>query len=63
MKQHHNWDLVYLDNLMPWERYAYVDMLESYLIELEKENKLKEQEEKARRAHIERKIKETIRRK
>lgn len=57
MRQHHGWDLGYLDGLSPWERYAYIDLLEEYLIELEKERKLKEQEEKARQASIQRQLK------
>ncbi len=57
MKQFHNWDLTYLDELSPWERYSYIDMLEAHLIEMEKERQLKEQEAKAERAAFERRLK------
>jgi hypothetical protein len=39
--QHHKYSLTELDNLMPWERQVYIDLLMKYL---EEENeKLKEQ--------------------
>tara|TARA_R100000234_G_scaffold2202_1_gene1914 strand:+ start:465 stop:593 length:129 start_codon:yes stop_codon:yes gene_type:complete len=41
MMQHHQYSLTELDNMIPWERQVYVQMLMDY-IEREKE-KLKEQ--------------------
>jgi hypothetical protein len=41
MMQHHNYSLTELDNLIPWEKQIYVDMLINYL---EEENeRIKEQ--------------------
>ena len=39
--QHHNYSLSDLDNMLPWEREIYVDMLIQYI---------KEENEKAKRA-------------
>jgi hypothetical protein len=40
--QHHKYSLTELDNLMPWERQVYIDLLMNYL---EEENdKIKEQQ-------------------
>ena len=39
--QHHNYSLSDLENMMPWEREIYVDMLISYI---------KDENEKAKRA-------------
>lgn len=46
MIQHHNWRLNDLENMMPWERYVYVDMLHAFL---------KEEEKKLRDVELERK--------
>jgi hypothetical protein len=44
--QHHKYSLTELDNLMPWERQVYIDLLMSHL---EEENeKLKEQQRNRR---------------
>lgn len=37
--QHHKYNLTELENMMPWERHAYIDLLLDYI---------KQQEEKAR---------------
>lgn len=58
MKQYHNWDLGYLDSILPWERYIYIDMLEEYLKELEEKNRIKEKEARDRQAAIERRLRE-----
>lgn len=29
--QHHKWSLSDIDNLMPWEKYIYVDMLQAHI--------------------------------
>lgn len=35
MKQHHGWDVDFLESLVPFERRVYVDLLLRYLRELE----------------------------
>ncbi len=57
LMHHHKWSLTELENLMPWERYIYIDMLNDFLIELEKEAQLKQQEQKAEMARIQRQLK------
>jgi hypothetical protein len=47
LMQHHHWHLSHLETLMPWERYVYIDLLDAYLKEQEKLNKLREQEQRA----------------
>jgi len=42
--QHHNYSLSDLENMLPWEREIYVDMLIAYI----KEENQKEKERKAR---------------
>lgn len=39
---------------MPWERYVYIDLLQQFIDELEKEKQLKEQERKAEMARLQR---------
>lgn len=39
LMHHHKYSLADLENMVPWERYLYVDLLKAYI---------KEQEEKAR---------------
>ena len=41
MMQHHNYSLTELDNLIPWEKQIYVDMLINYL--QEENERIKEQ--------------------
>ena len=55
--QHHNWSLSDLEGMLPWERYIYIDMLQQYLDEKEKERQLKEQEMKAQMRSMENKQK------
>ena len=45
--QHHNYSLTEIENLMPWERDIYVDMLVTYL----KEQKEKQKEEQMNRQY------------
>jgi len=40
--QHHNYSLSDLENMMPWEREIYVDMLIQYIKEENRKNKEKE---------------------
>jgi hypothetical protein len=37
MIQHHNWSLTELDDMMPWEREVYVELLIEHLEEQKKE--------------------------
>ena len=45
--QHHKYSLTELDNLLPWERQVYIDLLVQFL-ELENE-RLKEQQRQRKR--------------
>ena len=54
--QHHKWSLSDLESMMPWERYIYVDMLNEFLMEQEKEAQLREQEQKAAMARMQRQM-------
>jgi len=42
---HHKWDPEYIDNLMPWEKEIYVNLLVNFL--KEEENRMKEQQAKS----------------
>ena len=42
--QHHNYSLSDLENMMPWEREIYVDMLVSYIKEENEKQKHREAE-------------------
>ena len=57
LMQHHHWSLSELDNMMPWERYIYLDLLKAFLDEQEQLRQQQEQENKARIAQIERQAK------
>ena len=46
LMQHHNYSLTELENMMPWEREVYVDMLVSYI--KEENRKIKEKQAKGR---------------
>ncbi len=41
--QHHNYSLTELDNMMPWEREIYVDMLVEFIKEEKKKQKERNQ--------------------
>ena len=56
LMQHHKWSLSDLESMMPWERYIYVDMLNEFLMEQEKEAQLREQEQKAAMARMQRQM-------
>ena len=49
MMQHHKYSLSDLENMMPWERHVYVDLLKEHI---EKENERIEQENNRREAQI-----------
>jgi hypothetical protein len=44
--QHHKYSLTELDNLIPWERQVYIDLLLKYL---EEENEKLREEQRARK--------------
>lgn len=44
LMQHHRWSLEYLEQMMPWERYTYIQLLQDFLAEQEKERQQREQE-------------------
>ena len=39
MMQHHKYNLSDIENMMPWERAIYIDMLQEYLKKLEEQNR------------------------
>ena len=43
LKQHHNWSIDEIENMIPWEREIYVTMLKQYI---EEENRKMEQQNK-----------------
>jgi hypothetical protein len=47
LMQHHHWSLESLEQMIPWERYIYIQLLQDYLEEKEKERVQREQELKA----------------
>ena len=47
--QHHNYSLSDLENMMPWERDIYVDMLVEYIKEENKRIKERQQREQTNR--------------
>jgi hypothetical protein len=55
MVQHHGWDIKALEEMMPWERYIYVDLLQEFLKDEEQKAKDRENEMKDRARHFNRK--------
>ena len=47
MMQHHKYSLTELDNMMPWEREIYVNLLAKWI--KEENDRIKEEERKSRR--------------
>jgi hypothetical protein len=39
MMQHHKYNLYDIENMMPWERAIYIDMLQDYLKKIEEQNR------------------------
>jgi 3-methyladenine DNA glycosylase AlkD len=54
LMQHHKYSLSDIENMIPWEKFIYVDMLKQYI---------KQQEDIARDQAAQRKVQATIRRK
>ena len=48
MVQHHKWSLSDLEGMMPWERYVYLDLLQSHIREEEQKRVDRENDLKAR---------------
>lgn len=48
LMNHHKWSLSDLEDMMPWERYIYIDLLQDFLIEQEQLRKQQEQEMQAK---------------
>jgi len=46
LMQHHNYSLTELENMMPWEREIYVEMLEQYIKEENDKQKQRQAEGK-----------------
>jgi hypothetical protein len=44
--QHHKWSLSDINDIMPWEKYIYVDLLNAFLREEEEKVKQRENERK-----------------
>ena len=44
--QHHNYSLTDLENMLPWEREIYVDMLVQYIKEENEKTKREQQQQK-----------------
>ena len=47
LMQHHHWSLTEMENMMPWERYIYIDLLHAFLKEQEQKMKDLENEQRA----------------
>lgn len=47
LMQHHHWSLSDMENMMPWERYIYIDLLHAYLKEQEQKMKDLQNEQRA----------------
>lgn len=46
--KHHNWSLEIIEAMMPWERYIYMELLQSWIREEEKRRHEENQQAKAR---------------
>ena len=47
MMQHHKWSISEMEDMMPWERYIYIDLLQAFLKEQEQLAKQQELDQKA----------------
>jgi hypothetical protein len=48
MMQHHKYSLTELENMMPWEKFLYVDLLSEHIKKLEQDRRDQEAANKAR---------------
>ena len=53
--QHHKWSLSEMENLLPWERYIYIELLSQFFREEEEKAKQRENELRNMRNHANRK--------
>ena len=51
---HHKWNLGEIENMMPWEKHIYVDLLNSWIQEQEDEARQRENEHKNMLAQLNR---------
>lgn len=49
LMQFHKWDITYIEGLMPWEKFLYLDMLQKYV---QHENDVAREKAAARRKQI-----------
>lgn len=47
LMQHHQWNVEYLEKMIPWERYIYVQLLQDFIAEQERLRQQREQEIKS----------------
>jgi hypothetical protein len=52
--QHHKWSLSDIENMLPWEKYTYVDLLNNYLKDEELKARERENERKNMLNHLNR---------
>ena len=51
---HHKWNLSEIDNMMPWEKHIYVELLNAYIKEQEDQARQKDNEYKNMMNHLNR---------
>lgn len=47
LMQHHHWSLSEIENMLPWERYVYIELLQAFLREQEEKMRQRENEHRA----------------
>lgn len=47
LMQHHKWSLTEMENMLPWERYIYIDLLQAFIKDEELAAKQRELDYKA----------------
>jgi hypothetical protein len=52
MAHHHKWSLTELENMLPWEKFTYVDLLNAFIQEEEQKAKDRENERKNMMNHL-----------
>ena len=54
LMQHHKWSISEIEEMMPWERQVYIDLLKDWIKQKEQEIKEQEMEMKAQLRHANR---------
>lgn len=54
LMQHHKWSISEIEEMMPWERQVYIDLLQDWIKQKEQEIKEQEMEMKAQLRHANR---------